>query len=413
MFRKSKWKIVAAVLSVLALVLGGTFCVIYLASYTEVSNENKSLLEQYAAGYSLREGGAAKAPDRSRPGGDPVAPPRLELSTFYSVAVSTSGQVLRVDTADIPSLDEDTLTQLALEILDSGKTDGVRHNLIYRVADKSGYQMVAFLDNTVMQESTRTLLSYTLIFSCAALVPLFFLAWYLAGRIVSPLEESYKRQKQFVSDAGHELKTPVAVVNANVELLSREIGENQWLSNIQYENERMSGLISQLLELARTENVKVPMETLDFSHLVLGEALPFETVAYENGLQLETDIAEGILLCGNDLQLRQLASILIDNAIRHSANGKAVVLRLRKEKNHAVFSVVNDGEQIPPEQQKHLFDRFYRGDESRTGDRHYGLGLAIAKAIAGSHHGTIQVLCARGKVEFLVRLPLQSRNHKN
>ena len=227
------------------------------------------------------------------------------------------------------------------------------------------------------------------------------------------MEENYKRQKQFVSDAGHELKTPVAVVNANVELLSREIGENQWLSNIQYENERMSGLISQLLELARTENVKVPMETLDFSHLVLGEALPFETVAYENGLQLETDIAEGILLCGNDLQLKQLASILIDNAIRHSANGKAVVLRLRKEKNHAVFSVVNDGEQIPPEQQKHLFDRFYRGDESRTDDRHYGLGLAIAKAIAGSHHGTIQVLCARGKVEFLVRLPLPSRNHKN
>ena len=300
MFRKSKWKIVAAILSVLALVLAGTFCVIYWASYTEVSNENKSLLEQYAAGYSLREGGAAKAPG-DRPGGDPIAPPRLELSTFYSVAVSADGQVLRVDTADIASLDTDTLTQLALEILDSGKTDGVRHNLLYRVAEKNGYRLVAFLDNTVMQESTRTLLNYTLIFSCAALVPLFFLAWYLAGRIVSPLEESYKRQKQFVSDAGHELKTPVAVVNANVELLSREIGENQWLSNIQYENERMSGLISQLLELARTENVTPPMETLDFSHLVLGEALPFETVAYENGLQLETDIADGILLYGNDL----------------------------------------------------------------------------------------------------------------
>ena len=412
MFRKSKWKIVAAILSVLALVLAGTFCVIYWASYTEVSNENKSLLEQYAAGYSLREGGAAKAPG-DRPGGDPIAPPRLELSTFYSVAVSADGQVLRVDTADIASLDTDTLTQLALEILDSGKTDGVRHNLLYRVAEKNGYRLVAFLDNTVMQESTRTLLNYTLIFSCAALVPLFFLAWYLAGRIVSPLEESYKRQKQFVSDAGHELKTPVAVVNANVELLSREIGENQWLSNIQYENERMSGLISQLLELARTENVTPPMETLDFSHLVLGEALPFETVAYENGLQLETDIADGILLYGNDLQLKQLCSILIDNAIRHSANGKTVALRLRKEKSSAVFSVVNDGEPIPPEQQKHLFDRFYRGDESRTDDRHYGLGLAIAKAIAGSHHGTIQVLCARGKVEFLVRLPLQSRNHKN
>lgn len=116
--------------------------------------------------------------------------------------------------------------------------------------------MVAFLDNTFMMESAGTLISYTLIFGSIALVLMFFLARCLANRIVSPLEESYQRQKRFISDAGHELKTPVAVINANVELLSREIGENQWLSNIQYENERMSALIIQLLDLARTEQAK-------------------------------------------------------------------------------------------------------------------------------------------------------------
>ena len=168
----------------------------------------------------------------------------------------------------------------------------------------------------------------------------------LANRIVSPLEESYQRQKQFISDAGHELKTPVAVINANVELLSREIGENQWLSNIQYENERMSALIIQLLDLARTEQAKPQMESVDLSRLVWGEALPFETVAYESGLTLNNTISENVYVSGNSVQLRQLTSILLDNAIRHSTSGGEVELILKKEKNYAVLSVINDGEEI-------------------------------------------------------------------
>lgn len=217
-----------------------------------------------------------------------------------------------------------------------------------------------------------------------------------------------QRQKQFVSDAGHELKTPVAVVNANLELLSREIGENQWLSNIQYENERMSALIIQLLELSKAENFTPQMELLDLSRLVCGETLPFETVAYENGLLLNSSIAEGIRAEGNSIQLKQLVSILLDNAVRHSSSGEEVQILLKKEKSHAVLSVVNSGEEIPPEQQKHLFERFYRTDTARTGeDGHYGLGLAIARAIAESNKGSIAVRCHDGKVEFIVKLPVK------
>ena len=229
----------------------------------------------------------------------------------------------------------------------------------------------------------------------------------LANRIVSPLEESYQRQKQFISDAGHELNTAVAVINANVELLSREIGENQWLSNIQYENERMSALIIQLLDLARTEQAKPQMESVDLSRLVWGEALPFETVAYESGLTLNNTISENVYVSGNSVQLRQLTSILLDNAIRHSTSGGEVELILKKEKNYAVLSVINDGEEILPEQKKHLFERFYRTDTARSEDgSHYGLGLAIAKAITQTHKGTIDVRCSDGKVIFTVKIPL-------
>lgn len=412
MFKRSRRKIVAAILSVLVLLLLGTFGIIYLASYAEMTSENRRLLEQYVESYALNEEPKTERADAGKtppaPGERPVKPPMLELSTFYSVAVSEDGTVLKVDTADVSTLSEDALTALAVSAIERGTDEGVEQHLIYRVAEKDDYTLVAFLDNTVVLESAGTLINYTLIFGGAALIVLFFLARYLAGRIVAPLEESYRQQKQFVSDAGHELKTPVAVINANLDLLSREIGENQWLSNIQYENERMSALVLQLLELARAENVEPQMAATDLSRLTCGEALPFESVAYENGVTLSSEIADDIFVDGNGVQLKQLVSILLDNALRHSRRGGDVSITLRKDKKHAVLSVVNEGEEIPPEQRKHLFERFYRTDAARTGENgNYGLGLAIAKAITASHKGSIDVQCHDHRVEFLVRLPLR------
>lgn len=421
MFKRSKRKIVAAILSVLVLLLVGTLCVIYAASYIDMTNENQEMLRQYVQSYTLPGNGGTDntaagspgtgnfAPIRPRePPNDPKdKPPMLELSTFYSVALAEDGEILKADTADLSTFTEGELSALALEILESGKDSGVRSNLSYLMEQKDGYTLVAFLDNTVVLENAGTLFNYTLIFGSVALVLMFFLARYLADRIVTPLEESYEKQKQFISDAGHELKTPVAVINANLELLSRQTGPNQWLSNIQYENERMSALIIQLLDLARTENVTPSMEDLDLSRLVLGEALPFETVAYEKGLSLKSEIEDDIHISGNSVQLKQLTSILIDNALRHGATGTDILLSLKREKHHAVLAVTNVGEPLTPEQSRHLFERFYRTDEARSGeDKHYGLGLAIAKAVVTTHKGTIGVHCADGKVIFTTKLPL-------
>lgn len=301
---------------------------------------------------------------------------------------------------------DNELEEFAIDILKSEDAAGEKNNLIYRMADKGGYILIAFMDNTIMQESMTTLFRYTLIFGGVAIIALYFLAVYLAKRIVKPLEESYQKQKQFISDAGHELKTPVSVVSANAELLSREIGENQWLSNIQYENERMGLLVGQLLELARTENVAPQIERLDFSRLVGGEALPFESVAFEKGLVLNCSIANGLIVDGSSVQLKQLVSILLDNAIRHSTNGKEVALLLKEERGLARLSVINDGKEIPPEQKKQLFERFYRADTARNSEsKHYGLGLAIAKAIVTAHKGKLEVLCYNGKIEFAAQIP--------
>lgn len=416
MFKKSARKIVVAIMSILVCLFIGTLAVIYGSSYFEVTANNYGMLERHAELYTLSDHidpdrrnylppelfqPLPNSPPTDRGGMHFEDTPAFQLSTFYSVAVSDSGSVLAIDAAGEEIYEEATLEKYATDILKSGKERGVKESLVFLVTEKSGYKLITFMDNTVMQGSMTTLFRYTLMFGSIVLVILFFLARYIAKRIVRPLEESYQKQKQFISDAGHELKTPVSVVSANAELLSRQIGDNQWLANIQYENERMGKLVSQLLELSRTENVKPYTERIDFSRLVAGGALPFESVAFENGLTLRTEISDNISVDGNMSQLSQLVSILIDNAIRHSRNGKEVDVVLTETRNSAVLVVVNSGEPIPQDKIEKLFERFYRSDEVRNGaDNHYGLGLAIAKAIVAAHNGKIEVRCYNGLVEF-------------
>ena len=408
MFKKSRKKIVAAIMSILTLLWVGTLCVIYISSYFEVATTNQEMLKEHAEQYMLEKpmGGAFDPmkpfPDR----GPHFDTNQFKLSTFYSVAISYDNKVIEIRNDAAAVYTDAELESAARQVLKKSDANGMIDNLVYDRVDKGGYTLVSFMDNTIIRESMNTLFRYTLIFGGVAIVALYFLAAYLAKKIVTPLEESYQKQKQFISDAGHELKTPVSVVSANAELLSREIGGNQWLANIQYENERMGKLVGQLLELARTENVTPQMESLDLSRLVAGGVLPFESVAYENGLTLKSQITDGMIALGNSTQLSQLVSILVDNAIQHSQNGKEVFISLTHTRNNAVFSVVNEGEPIPQEQMAQLFERFYRADEARNGeDKHYGLGLAIAKAIVEAHHGKIEVSCSNGKVCFTVQVP--------
>ena len=415
MFKKSRRKIVAAIMSILVLLWVGTLGVIYASSYFEMTKQNAQMLEAHAEMYSLPNSfGEMMPPNRPKPDGnhgfkpefDPQSPV-FQLSTFYTVAISYDGDIIEIRNEPPTVHTDDDLVNLAKNIIKGNKSTGTEHNLAFYKTDKGGYTLVAFMDNTVVNESAMTLFRYTLIFGGVALVVFFFLSVYLAKRIVNPLEESYQKQKQFISDAGHELKTPVSVVSANAELLSCEIGDNQWLQNIQYENERMGMLVGQLLDLARTENVTPQMEHINLSRLVDGEALPFESVAFEKGLVLNTNTTSNIGVVGNSTQLKQIVSILLDNAIRHSKGGGEVWLTLTKEHGFAKLSVINKGDEIPEEQRTKIFERFYRVDTARNSeDKHYGLGLAIAKAIATAHKGHIEVGCFNGFVEFRVQIPV-------
>ena len=420
MFRRSRKKIIVSIMGSLILLFAVTLSVIMLASSREMRRQNTEMLERYVEQYSPDQQGRQEepgpAPDgQNEPGSgrsDQGKPPRDEkrdyqLSTFYSVAFAEDGTVLAVDTGERTIYSEEELTRIAEEILAGDSSSGRRDNLSYVVSPGSGYTLVAFMDTTVTESSLTMLLHNILIIGGAAIVVLFFIALILSKQIIRPLEENDRQQKQFVSDASHELKTPLAVIGANAEMLKRELGENEWLANIRYENERMGGLVRQLLDLSRAENTEVPTEEIDLSRVLTGEVLALESLAFDQGKSIRSDIGEGIHVSGSRTQLTQLISVLLDNAIRHST-GNEIEVSLGSHGRTAMLSVANEGDEIPPEKQAHLFDRFYRADEARTGEgQHYGLGLSIAKAVAEKHGGSIAVSCRDGHVMFTVSLPVK------
>lgn len=419
MFSRSRKKIILSIMVSLILLLVVTLSVIMLASYREIWQRDSEMLTRYAELYSLDQGETEDIPDSppadqgtpgTRPdqeGPPPDERPDYRLSTFYSVAIDENGNILAVHNDTKGIYGEGKLIRIARDLLKEGKSAGRLDNLSFLVSGKNGYTLVAFIDNTVTSNSMRVLMHNVLIIGGAAIIAMFFISLFLAKRIIQPLEENDKQQKQFISDASHELKTPVAVISTNAEMLSRELGENEWLANIQYENERMGDLVKQLLDLSRAENNESTKESIDFSRIVTGEALAFESLAFDQGKTIQSVIEDGIYISGSQTQLTQLISVLLDNAIRHST-GSEINVSLKHHGRAAILSVVNDGDTIPPEKQEHLFDRFYRVDEARNSEgHHYGLGLSIAKAAAEKHDGNIRVSCYDGKVCFTVSLPIK------
>lgn len=329
------------------------------------------------------------------------------LSSFYSAALSEDGQLLAVDTGQNGIYQESEIYEIAESILKEGRTAGMTGDLLYQTEARDGYTLVAFMDITQTRDSMRRLLSNTLIAGIISAVALLLLAAVLARRIVRPIEENDRKQKQFISDAGHELKTPVSVIGANAEMLFRQIGKNEWLDNIVYENTRMGTLVQDLLDLSRAERASLEMDDLDLSRLLVQEVLPFESVAFEQGLAISSQIEEGITMHGSSRQIGQLISILMDNAISYGKDGREVGVSLQKDRKNAVLQVSNRG-QIPEKDLERLFDRFYRADEARgSAGGHYGLGLSIAKAITEAHKGQIRADCKDGLVTFTVTFPVK------
>lgn len=410
MFKKTRLRIFALIMAVATVIIISMLSVIYIANSYYSFERGISLLESYMESDVYNPRPNMESPQvhtGMRQGGMKDDHNKMfRLSTFYSVFFDQNGKAVKINCDGGILYSEQEILEIADSIVSNGRIRGVYNHMPYLVRSDGNGMIVALIDNTMEMDNSNRLFTYSLIVGVSGWVVILVLSWFFSKRIVNPLEQNDVKQKQFISDAGHELKTPISVISANADLLSREIGENKWLSNIQYENERMGNLVRQLLELVRAENMQQTKERLNFSRLVSGGTLPFESVAFESGLLLNTDIEEDVFVSGNQNQLSQLVSILIDNAISHGKQGKEVAVKLNSSKHFAVFSVTNSGEPISEDAKSRLFERFYRADEARTDDfGHYGLGLAIAKAVVTAHGGKIEINCFDGLIEFKIFIP--------
>ena len=389
MIRKLRWKITGVTMLVAAVVLLAVFAGVYYFSQANIA-------ESYT--HQLRQAVQTGTAD-------------VRLPCFVA-EVLPSGTV-RISGSNYYDLEDgDTLTQLVAEALSARADSGVLSKQHMRYYRQQGLLSVriAFMDSTFEQATLRALVRICLLIGGGALLVLLGLSWLLSGFVTRPVARTWQNQQQFLSDASHELKTPLTVILSSTELAAGEQDPEktrQYVEGIRAESLRMKALVEDMLTLARTESgAKQTMTAVDLSDTVLESALAFEPVAFESGRTLTYDIQPELAVRGSAAQLRRLADILLDNAVKYAAAGTTVGLLLRREGRSALLQVENRGETIPAEKLPHLFDRFYRADESRTGGEGFGLGLAIAQSIVQTHGGSIGCTSAEGVTRFTVTLPL-------
>ncbi|MBQ7160050.1 MAG: HAMP domain-containing histidine kinase, partial [Treponema sp.] len=343
-------------------------------------------------------------------GGFPLRLETIGLRNCFSVIVGPSFNVVDVindfplpyDRTEIPAL----INDIFAEEQPWGRLGGI-HFLI--VQKENGMQMVCIGDLQNELLAFRHLMMYSAEILLVAILIVSIASWFFADLILTPSIEAYYRQKAFISNAGHELKTPISVIGANVDVLLADYPDNKWLQYIRVENQRMGQLVKDLLYLARSDADRSPLEMcpFDFSSTVENAALLFEGIMLEQEKKLELFISSGLTCVGDESQLKQVVMILVDNAIKNSERGAVIRVSVFAEGKKLIIKVYNEGQGIRKENFSQIFERFYRGDESRarnTGG--YGLGLPIALTIVQAHKGTISVASKYGEwAEFTVAIP--------
>ena len=334
----------------------------------------------------------------------------LKVRNFFALKMSGGGGILGVIHDHPLPYTSAEIHNIVFGIMKEKKKQGLKNGMLYFV-EPTGHGNYLLCIGNMQNEILmfRMLIMYSIsVFILFIFIAIPF-AYFLSGLVARPVEDAFKKQKQFLSDAGHELKTPISVIGANVAVLADELGENKWLGYIKTENERMGVLVKNLLYLAKNDanRQELTVVQFDFSNSVVNASLSFESIAYEQGKTLEISVAPQMKCMGDEHMIKQVVMILVDNALKNSERGAKIRLTAYEEGTEKVLKVFNTGYGIRPGEIEKIFERFYRSDASRgrsTGG--YGLGLPIARTIAHAHHGSLTAESAFGEwAEFTLRLP--------
>lgn len=351
---------------------------------------------------------------------EPIRPTRPGVPSqemqlpYFILQLGSNGQVTAINNSYYDLSDVDFLTELVSIAANSKQSVDVisRYDLRFCKMQTPRGEFFVFADMSTENSIIAGLLRSCSLIAAGSFLVFLFISILLARWAIRPVEHAWQKQRQFVADASHELKTPLTVITTNAELLQSadcdEHTRDKCSDSILSMSRQMRGLVESLLELARIDNgaVRTTFTPVPLSQLLEEAVLPFDAVFFEAGLEFQCDIAPNIQVKGSANHLRQVAEILLDNARKYSAPGGTVALTLSQgHRGHCLLRVSNPGPEIPREEQSRIFERFYRADKVRTMDHSYGLGLSIAHSIVADHHGRIWCESANGVNTFSVQLP--------
>lgn len=393
MIRRLQRKFIGIVMLALALVIVILLGSINLLKYSNTANRADQMLQYLSEN-------KGRFPDEKKPPGK-GKPPGINADTgyktrFFFVWLDQRGNVIRVNTGHIAAVSSEEAVVYGQRMVRSGKSGGYLDHYRYGTFPNSEHSgsMIIFLDCSTEQTSDQffLLLSCTIGFAAFAVVSC--VTALFSRRAIQPIEEAMEKQRQFLEDAEHELKTPLAIISANNDVLELTAGKSAWSDSIRNQVSRMDGLLQSMLAMTKLDAQRpdMQMERLNLSLLVSQAAEPFYVLAETSQVSLSVQVASEVYILGDAASLQQLVSILLENAVKYAGPNGAVVVQLEKRGRFTCLWVENTCSELPSGNLNRLFDRFYRADTSRSRETGgYGIGLSIAKSICQTHHANISV----------------------
>ncbi len=320
---------------------------------------------------------------------------------FFTVWLDDAQQITRINMDSVSAISESEVEEYTQRALDKGRERGWIAEYRYKIAETEDGTSVVFVNGAMTQMTTNRVLFTAFFVLLGSAFLILALTIIFSKRAVQPVAESFEKQKQFITDANHELKTPLTLILSNLDIVESEFGKSEWLDDIRSEGERMGLLINRLVTLSRMDesDARLTYTTFSLSDAVADVVSEFEMLAAERDKTLSADIAPSLRCHGDEGLIRQLIAILLDNAVKYCDPNGSIQVRLYARR-HPILIVENTYAEVDTLELDRLFDRFYRADKARTFSGSFGVGLSIARSIVKTHHGTINAYRKAGRIGF-------------
>ncbi len=357
------------------------------------------------------QSGNIQPPDKPGEKHDDRFSPETPFQTRYFSVVVLGGEITSYSLDNIAAVDETDAKSYAEQIIDDGADEGfigIYRYMVTSCDDITDGIRIIFVDCRQEIESFRNSLVYSAGVSLIGFLAVFMLVLFWSKKIFKPVAESYEKQKRFITDVSHEIKTPLTIIDANTEVIEMVNGESEWTQNTRKQVKRLTSLTNQMVALSRLDENPEPKEKIEFdiSDVAYEVVDHFSTLSEVKGKKIKMDIEDGVRYIGDENSIRQLISILVDNAMKYAVESKDIEISLRRDGRKVRFVLRNMTEGMEEGSQDILFERFYRPDSSRNSETGgSGIGLSLAKSIVEAHKGKITAKCDKnGYITFQVVL---------